>query len=154
VRLRGHGRGQPFVNSTSRRFIGPGCYAAHPLPKPRPTPLDSRGLAPTIGESDPNHFEPDFRALAREVACRLKLLPTPLEGSNPSLFAPAPSLLVGERRGDESQNCPVTASAAELGPSAGLTPTLVLAEPRTKNDNVMVAAPSTAVEAKRMFVIF
>ncbi len=54
--------------------------AAHPLPKACPTPLDSRRLTGTSGESDPNHFEPNFRALLCKVACRLELLPTPLEG--------------------------------------------------------------------------
>jgi hypothetical protein len=54
--------------------------AAHPLPKPRPTAVDCRRLTSTSGESDPNHFELNFRALACKVACRLMLLPTLLEG--------------------------------------------------------------------------
>ena len=48
--------------------------------KPCPTPLDSRRFTATSGESDPNLFEPDFRALASKVACRLKLSPTRPEG--------------------------------------------------------------------------
>jgi hypothetical protein len=69
---------------SGRRVQGPDDggrpSAAYPLPKPCPTPLDSRGLTSTSGESDPNHFEPNFRALVCKVACRLMLLPTPLEG--------------------------------------------------------------------------
>ena len=50
------------------------------LPKRSPTPLDSRRLTGTGGESDPNHFELNFRALVCKVACRLRLLPTRLAG--------------------------------------------------------------------------
>jgi hypothetical protein len=74
-----------------------GCSgAAHPLPRPRPTALDCRRLTSTSGESDPNHFEPNFRALACKVACRLKLSPTPYRGfeSLPLGSCPHPSRFV------------------------------------------------------------
>jgi len=57
-----------------------GLRTAHPLPKHCPIPLDSRRLTSTSRESDPNHFEPNFRALVCKAASRLKICPTLLEG--------------------------------------------------------------------------
>jgi hypothetical protein len=51
---------------------------AHPLPKPCPTPVVSRGLPGTSGEGGFARFVSYSASLARKVAYRLKVSPTPL----------------------------------------------------------------------------
>lgn len=64
----------PFKTPT-RRPLPP---VAHPLPKPCPTPVVSRGLTGTSGEGGFARFGSPSASLARKVAYRLKVSPMPL----------------------------------------------------------------------------
>lgn len=104
--------------SDASGVVEAGHRVAHPLPKSCPTPLDSRRLTRTSGESDPNPFRAEFLGVGVQgrvpledvanAARRVRIPPSPLRFAIRSRYFKPPRSALPVARSRANRSLPAT----------------------------------------------